>query len=76
MSEEHPLTPEQVFGAAILQQAWKDLRHPYLRVREDAHHFWSTPDALRYWDDLLGMEGALVRRCLPAAATPPEEITS
>lgn len=73
MTPDRPLTPEQTFGAAILQQAWKDLRHPQLRVREEAAWFWSSPQALAYWDDLLGLEGTLVRRCHRGTSVTPQE---
>jgi hypothetical protein len=60
------MTPEHDLCAAILRQAVRDTQSPDARVRQEAQRFWATPEQVAYWDDLLSLNGRLVRH---AAAT-------
>ena len=56
------LTPEHALGAAILRQAWKDMRSPVVHIRHEARAFFADAQAVAWWDDLLGCGGLLVRK--------------
>jgi hypothetical protein len=62
-----PHTPEHALSAAILRQAWRDRYSPDARVRQEALTFWTTPESVDFWDDLLTLDGALRRHAAGAA---------
>jgi hypothetical protein len=41
---------------AILAQALKDLRSPWVATRLEAHAFWTDPAAVTPWADIVGMD--------------------
>jgi hypothetical protein len=59
-------TPEQNLAAAIVHQAWRDLRHHNAQIRREALAWWSNTKALEFWDDVLDLHGALLRTRRPA----------
>jgi hypothetical protein len=45
-------------------------------VQHDSLAFWSNPESVAYWDDLLCLHGALVRHAaLLQTATHPETVS-
>jgi hypothetical protein len=54
-------TPEFHLVGAILYQVLTDARSRRQDVREEALAFLANPAHLRYWDDFLGLDGALQR---------------
>jgi hypothetical protein len=58
---------ERDLAAAILRRAWQDVGAAHPLVRHEALQFWGTPKAVLFWDDLLNLDGALLRH---AAALP------
>jgi hypothetical protein len=54
-------TPEQNLAAAIVHQAWRDLRHHNADIRREALTWWGNRQALEFWDDLLDLHGRLLR---------------
>jgi len=49
------LSPEMTLIAAIVAQAWKDLRSPEPEVREEAQRWWHNAAALAFWEDVTGI---------------------
>jgi hypothetical protein len=61
------LAPEQRVVVAIFHRALADTRSRHAEVRQDALAFLHDEAALAFWDDLVGLDGALqqqVRRTL------------
>jgi hypothetical protein len=50
------LSPELTLCAAVLSQAWRDLRSPEPYVRSEAERFWQDAGAVRYWSELTGID--------------------
>ena len=50
------LSPEMTLIAAIVAQAWRDLRSPEPYVRSEAEAWWGNPASLQYWSDLCGID--------------------
>jgi hypothetical protein len=62
--------PERDLAAAILRQAWLDLRAADPRVRQEAETFWATPETVEFWDDALALDGALLRHAAAVVQAP------
>ena len=56
------LTGEEALCAAVLHRAWADCHAPARYLREPAHAFFCDTVAVQWWDDLLQLDGALLRQ--------------
>ena len=65
------LTPEHDLACAILRTAWTDARSPAPRVRREARAFWTNEAHVQFWDDALGLAGALQRYAALLRTTDP-----
>jgi hypothetical protein len=60
---------ERALASAMLRRAWQDTAAPEPWMQREALAFWRDPSAVLFWDDLLNLDGALLRHA--AALTTP-----
>jgi hypothetical protein len=60
-------TGETMLIAAILRQLLKDARSPHAHIREQITAWLADGEALRFWGDIAGLDGEVLRAAVQQA---------